>query len=309
MHRQTSTQLGPEYTPKPIITLIAILAFVSIFCSLTSPLLTHLLGWNLVEAFSLSWLGLSQWFIWQPLTFPFVEDGGRWGISFFYLLRLCLNVYLIWILGTSVWERIGNNSFMALFFGSAIGAGLLSILLMPIFGQWAMLSGPAPAVLALITVWTMLNPDTLVSFLFSINIPAKWLLAGIMGAIALVGLSQLDFINTFFILSGAAIGYFFGLVHLNLKGPYLNTHRFDSLIIKLSHKLKKLFYNIKLKKQQPSADGKVVDITNGVPVKDDEQFVDEMLSKISRHGEHSLSWSEKQRMYRISEKKRDTTKR
>lgn len=308
MHRQTSTQLGPEYTPKPILNLIGILAFVSIFSSLTSPLLSHLLGWNLFEAFSLSWQGLYNWYIWQPLTFPFVEDGGRWGISFFYLLGLGLNLYLIWVIGTYLWETIGNNSFMALFFGSVIGAGLLSLLMMPVFGQWAMLSGPAPAVVALITVWTMLNPNTVVSFLFSINIVSKWLLAGILGAIALIGLSQLDFINTFFTLSGATLGYFFGLIHLHLKSPYEATHRFDAMVIRFSRKIRKLFNKIKPKEQSRSND-KVVDIASGAPLKDDEQFVDEMLSKISRHGEHSLSWSEKQRMRRISEKKRDTTKR
>lgn len=302
---QTTTQLGPEFTPKPILSLIGIIAFVSIFSSLTSPLLNNLLGWNLVEAFSLSWQGLYQWFIWQPLTFPFVEDGGRYGISFFYLLGLGLNLYLIWVIGTAIWEKIGNNSFMTLFFVAAIGAGVLSLLLMKIIGKYAMLSGPAPAILALLVVWTMLHPKTIVSFFFSINIVAKWLLAGILGTIALIGLSQMDFINTFFNLSGAFIGYVFGLVHLNVKSPYTSTHRFDTWIIKLSRKLRKL--SSKLKKKSPTE--KVVDISSGEPVKDDDHFVDEMLAKISRQGEHSLSWSERQRMRRISEKKRDSSKR
>jgi hypothetical protein len=303
---QTSTQLGPEFTPKPILNLMGILAFVSIFSSLTSPLFSHLLGWNLVESFSLSWQGLRNWFIWQPFTFPFVEDGGRYGISFFYLLGLGLNIYLIWVIGTSVWEKIGNNAFLGLFFGSAIGAGLLSILLMPVIGQYALLSGPGPGILGLLVVWTMLNPKTIVSFLFSINVVAKWLLAGILGAIALIGLSQLDFINTFFNLSGAFLGYLFGLVHLNVKSPYGFTQRFDGWVIKLSRKVKKLWRKLSRKKEQAD---KVVDISTGEPIRDDEQFVDEMLAKISRHGENSLSWSERQRMKRISEKKRDTTKR
>lgn len=313
MAAQTTTQLGPDYTPKPILNLIGIIAFVSIFASLTSPLFSNLLGWNLVETLSLSWQGLYKWFIWQPLTFPFVEDGGRFGISFFYLLGLALNLYLIWVIGTSVWDQIGNNSFMTLFFGSAIAAGLLSLLMMPVFGQYAMLSGPGPAILALMTVWTMLHPKTIVSLFFSINFVAKWLLAGILGAIALIGLSQLDFINTFFSLSGAFLGYIFGVLHLHLRSPYEATHKIDTLLIKLSRKFKKVWVKITNKFKKKSTDDskteKVIDITSGDPIKDDDQFVDEMLTKISRKGENSLSWSERQRMRKISEKKRGAPKR
>ena len=50
-------------------------------------------------------------------------------------------------------------------------------------------------------------------------------------------------------------------------------------------------------------ESKIVDIKTGKTVLDDEAFIDEMLAKISRYGEKSLSWQERDRMRQISEKK------
>lgn len=300
----TSSSLGPEYTPKPILQLLGIIAFVSIFSALTAPLFHHIFGWSLPEVFGLSWPGLKQWYIWQPLSFIFIQDGGNAGIHFFYLLGLAFNLYLIWVLGSYLWERLGHETFLKLFFGAGIGAGLIAVLWAYLTGNRELLSGPGPAILGLITVWTMLNPESIVSLFGAFQLKAKWLLAGILGAILLMGISQLDFSGLIFSLSGAMIGYGYGVASLGLKSPYNKAQVFDEIVTSVAGVFRKIKNWFSRKTKKRTGTDKIVDILDGKKPKSDEEFIDEMLSKISRQGEHSLTWSEKERMRRISEKRR-----
>jgi membrane associated rhomboid family serine protease len=299
----TTSQLGPEFTPKPILKLIGITAFISIFVTLTNTFFIHLFNWSLAEVFSLSWSGMYKWYIWQPLTFIFIQDGGLDGINFWYLINLAFNMYLIWVIGSFIWEQIGNQSFFNLYFGSGITAGVIAFLCMPLLTQYTVISGPSAAILAMLMVWTMMHPETEVSLMFSIIIKAKWLMAGIIGGIVLINLSQLNFTDLIFYMSGVIWGYFYGLIALGLRSPYLKMRGFDQWFSNRLDQISRF-----ARKRLPTND-KVVDIQNGQPLKDDDQFIDEMLAKISRTGEPSLSWPEKQRLKKISEKKRATNEK
>src|SRR5262249_28517207 len=95
--------------------------------------------------------------IWQPLTYGFVELDPR---NFLFTM---LGVFF---LGSAVQERVGPRAFLNLYFTSIIGAGLLGCLLA--WGGFG--GGPAlgagSAVNAILMVFFLLNRDAPIMLLF-----------------------------------------------------------------------------------------------------------------------------------------------
>lgn len=283
-------------TPKPIKELIWITAAFSIFCALFNYAF-----WALFEIqgpqelFSLSWWGLSQSYLWQPLTFIFVEAGGSFGISFNYLLGLFFNMYLLWMLGTYLWEVYGTQSFLIFYFTTGIIAGLAALLLGALFGIYGPIAGPTASILAILVVWTMLNPDAQL-FLFSLfPVKALYLTLGILAYMLFSALSQGNFLVFLFYSLGALAGYLYGAIVWDLKSPFEKTHAFDEWLNDLGLRFRSKFFK--------QGKAKIVDIQTGKPKSDDDAFMDEMLSKIARLGEGSLTWGERRRMDEIAAKK------
>lgn len=290
-------QWGPVKTPRTILKLIVVTATISLLCALTSNLFHFFLEiWGPQELLSLSWNGLSKYYLWQPLTFPFVQDGGSNGISIWYLISLAFNLYIIWILGSQLVDLFGKKSFLQLYFFSTFLAGLLTLLLMPLIGTYTLLAGPVPSILAIMVTWIMLNPENELLLFFLIPIKAKWLIVGIVAAILLIDLSNLDFIGLSYSLLGIFFGYLYGTMVWNLKTPFSITASLDQY---LARKGKKWFK----RRTSPETKDKVINIETGLPVQNDDQFVDQMLAKISRYGEKSLTYSQRKRLKEISEKK------
>ena len=288
-------------TPKAITELIWITAAFSLFCALSNYAF-----WTLFEMqgpqdlFSLSWWGLNRSYLWQPLTFLFVEAGGSFGISFGYLFGLFFNLYLLWILGSYLWEVYGTRSFLIFYFSTGIFAGLAALFLGAVFGQYGVLAGPTASVLAILVTWTMLNPEADL-FLFSLfPLKARYLAMGILGIMFLSPLSQLNLVLFLFYFFGALAGYLYGALVWDLKSPFPETHPFDQRLNSLGRNLRARFSGVQSEK--------IVDIQTGKPKTDDDAFIDEMLTKIAKNGESSLTWGEKRRMDEISAKKRKKSK-
>ncbi len=287
---------GPEFTPVPISMIIGATAILSLFAGLTNSLFVSLLGASLSDFFCLSWYGISHLYIWQPFSYLFLQDTGYNGITLFYLIGLAFSLYIVWIIGSMLWESLGERGFFILYFGSGICAGIVAVLFMPVIGQYSILSGPSAAVLAILMLWTMLHPELELWLFMAIPIKAKWLMVAIVGTVLLIDLSQRDWIGLIHSATGLAWGYGFGLIVNEVEGPFAFTHRFDTLVTNIGNKLR----HIKIKRSKT----KIIDIESGKPALDDDKFIDEMLAKISRFGEKSLTWSEKQRMNQIAQKKK-----
>lgn len=298
MTYSTPYRFGPGQTPYVIKMLIIITCCVSIFAALTDGMFSQFFSMSGPQDWlSLSWYGMNHYYFWQPLTYMFVQYSGFQGITFFYLFALALNMYILWILGSIVIERVGNAPFLRLYFLSGIVAGLAALLVMPMAG-YTILAGITPPMLALLVVWTMLHPEAEILLFFLIPAKVKWLTTGILGAIGLMTLSQLDFVHFVFYLTGAFFGYLYSLLAWNLQGPFPFTHPFDHQIAKVGIFVRQRFN--KWKKKKSKGDEKIVKFPESEL--NDDQFVDAMLAKISRQGENSLSWSEKRRMDEISRK-------
>lgn len=294
---------GAQQTPKFIRMLVWTTAIITLIAACSEQLFSQLLGMQGPQSvLGLSWSGIRHWYIWQPISYLFVQEVASDGISLFYLISLFLNMYLIWLIGSMLVERMGANRFAALYFLSGILAGLTALIMMPILGTFGLITGPAAALLAMCVVWTMYFPDSELTFFFLFPIQARWLLAGVIGAIALLCLSQLNFVSLFFYMSGILYGYLFGVLVLNLKSPYEFTLGLDKGLKKLGQYIQGKFSS-KTSKERSS---KIVDFNTGSPVLDDEAFVDAMLSKIIKQGERSLTRSERKRMDEISKKGKGT---
>lgn len=309
------SQWGPVATPSTIKKLIIWTSVLAVLSAALQLIFDQFgLSPGPLQLLSLSWWGLSNLYLWQPLTFLFVQPYSSSGITFFSLLSLFFTMYMLWVLGTAIYELIGKKAFLRFYFTCGIAAGLIALLMMPLTGKFAMLAGPAPSILALLTVWSMAYPETEIVLFFLIPVKAKWVMAGLISATLLITFSQWDIASLFLYLSAIFLGYAYACLAWGWRSPFLFTQKFDSALATFGLKMRRYLVFpqwLKFKKNQKpstseSVPGKVIDFNTGAPmtnITNDDAFIDEMLAKISKHGERSLSWSERRRMQQISERK------
>lgn len=285
----------PQETPRVISWLITITCLITLLSALLTPLL-HLM--KLIapqEVLSLSWFGINSFFIWQPITYLFIQELPLDGINLFFLITLAFNMYVLWMLGSILHIDIGTRHFLAIYLLTGALAGLSALAIEKLTGQYTTLYGPTAALLALFAIWVMHYGDSILSLFFLIPLKTKWILATILGAIVLFSLSKLDFVSMTLYLSATLFAYLYGTIILGLKSPYSFLEKIDEQLVRLHRWL----FGVKAK----SPGAKIVNL-KGEPILSDEEFIDAMLTKISRFGENALSMSERLRMEQISKRKR-----
>lgn len=296
--------LGPHTTPKIIRYLVIATCTVSLLCAFVNIFFVSFLQIRGPQALlSLSWDGISRGFLWQPISYLLVQANGENGISASFFLELFFNMYILWVMGSSIAERCGGFSFLNFYMSAGAVCGMMTLAAMPMLGQYTVLAGPTGALLALLTVWGMIYPESELQLFFLILIKGKWLIAGIFLAFLLANLSHLNFIYVFFCLFSILFGYLYGTLIWQLDTPFHAMHKFDHALISLGLKIRKFFSS---KKGTDFADDKrkkIIDFHTGKTLLDDDHFMDSALEKISKFGEQALTWNERNRMKKISERK------
>jgi len=292
------TTLGtmPFDTPSIIKRLMIATAAICIVAALSEPFFQTIFGTaGLQQWLSLSWYGIRNFAIWQPLSYLFVQYTGTAIITLPFLLTLVFNLYMLWITGSSVVRAVGETPFLRFYLLAGIFVGCLSLYAMKLTGQYQVLSGAWPAICAVLTVWTFLNPELELLFFFIFPAKAKWLFLAILLAFLLIDLTQGLWVKLVFNLTGALFGWLYALFSWDIHSPWLLTRQIEQFLLRI---------------KQSASSPKIYDIKTGKPVSkkpvttDDEQFVDEMLAKISQKGPNSLTRQERQRMDAISARKR-----
>ncbi|MEC7839023.1 MAG: rhomboid family intramembrane serine protease [Chlamydiota bacterium] len=294
----SQASLGPEFTPKIIKNLIMMTCIASIGSALLDIFITAV--FNIpgpLSYLSLSWFGLNKLFLWQPLTYFFVYGVTGYGIGLSWLLGLAINMYILWVMGTNILERVGERPFLRFYLISGVLSGLVATFMMPITGSNVILTGAAPCILAILVSWVMLNPNSSLLLFFVLPIKSRWLVVGVISAIFLINLSTFDFIHLFFYMTGVATGYIYSVAAWNLRSPFPSTHEFDRTLAAYGDRIYSFF------KSPGKGSGKIFDIKTGKSIDDENRFMDRMLEKISKYGKDSLTWREKLRMNRISKKR------
>ncbi len=276
--------IGPHKTPTSVKWLIWITAALSFL----SPVLTYLCErfWHLPGPgawFALSLVGLQKGWLWQPITYFFLHSAGI-GISLALLISIIFHMLLLWFSGSEIAYRFGNKQFLLFYLGSGLVAGLVGSLILFLFSSPAVLVGSSPPVFALMTLWAMLNPNLELFFFFLIRIRAKWLVALYLGLALLMNLSYGDFIAFCADLTAILFAFLIGLFVWKLENPF------------------PLNLDLPKRKTRTPPEEKIIDIT---PVReDDDLFMDQMLDKIHRSGDSSLTPRERDRMQKISNRKK-----
>lgn len=304
MNYTTVSSWGPEKTQPTIKQLIIITCIIATLSAGAQSIFDQFGLFPGPQNFlSLSWWGLHNWYVWQPLSFLFIQDAPG-GLSFFFFISLLFNMYLFWIIGSSVLQLIGKGPFLRLYFLGGIAAGFLALLSMKLTGQYDMLTGMTAALLILFTVWSMAFPETEILLLFLFPVKIKWIVVSIIAALSLISLSHWNLTNFVFYLSAVWIGYCYAVMIHGWYSPFPHTLRFDIWLSKVAAQFRKNIpiFKGKTKSVKPS-ETKIIDLSSQRSIQDDDVFIDAMLEKISKRGENSLSWSEKKRMQEISKNK------
>lgn len=288
------------HTPKTITALIFIISLATVCSAALEPLFVNIFKiYGPQEFFGLSWWGLSHYYLWQPLTCLFLQSETN-GINITFLIALTFNMYLLWLFGSNLIEAYGTGPFLRLFFISGILASLAALMITPANRYFHVIAGIAPSLLAIFVAWAILHRDTQLLLFFLIPIKAKWLLAAVILFAILIPLSELDLVRFVYYFIGILVGYLYSTIAWQKQTPFNFMEKGDDFFIVFGRIMRSKIRRLFSSKKEES---KIVDIQTGKTVLDDDAFIDAMLAKISRHGEKSLSWQERDRLQKISERK------
>jgi membrane associated rhomboid family serine protease len=268
----------PQQTPDVIKKLILVTCIASIVCGLFDSILGPIFDESSLRALlSLSREGFQNRYLWQIVTYLFIQDTGGVGFSTFFFLSLAFNMYILWAMGSSIVEYVGAKSFLQFYILTGIFAGLAILMTMNYSHAGRLLS--------------MLYPEMelLVFFLFPIK--AKGLALIVFGIEVLIPLSRLDVLYLTFNTVGILFGYIYAAMAWNLESPFAITHPLDRRLHRWGRFLIKGGSAALQSTKTLGKQAKIFDFKTGEPVLKDDEFVDAMLAKISKKGESSLSFN------------------
>jgi hypothetical protein len=281
MQSNASYGMGPSRTPHPLKIFLVILAA----SSLIAPFFPILQTW-----LALSLPGIQHLFLWQLLSYSFVEINPL-GISFPFFMQLAFNLYLLWVLGAMLMER-SKPLFFALYFGAAVVAGLFAIGIMYLTHSHQLISGAIIPLYGVMVAWTMVYPETTLLLFLTMPVRATWLILGIIGINLFIDLANTNWVGFVTTASSSLFGYLFSLIAWKRRSVFSFLHPFENWLLRLTD-------TTPVRSKEP----KIYDIQSGKPRLNDDQFMDAMLEKISRLGQESLTPQEKERMQQISKRK------
>lgn len=301
MNNFQTFRLSPRATPKIIKWTIITTLVVSFFALLSNALFTQVFGIPSPQMlFSLSTWGVHKFFIWQFLSYLFVQPLAGGGISMALILHIFFDLYLLWAIGSSLIQARGEKQFIGLFFGGALFVGVIAYLSLFLFGSPLPFAGATTSIYILLIGWAFLFPEANIMLFLMLPVRAKWLVFGLIGVNLFLDFSNGNFLSFFVTFAAMLYGYFYSLLVWEISSPFQSLHGMEKRLIYFKRKMRHRFKKVVDIEVQPS---KVYDFKTGKAIIQDDEFMDACLEKISRKGKHSLTLRERLRMWRISRKK------
>jgi len=280
-------QFQRAYTPDLMKRLLQLTCIITLVCvSLDSWL-------GLQRLFSLSPEFYTQGFFWQPITSLFLLPSPSF--SFGFLIDFAFSMLVFWLFGSIVMERIGKMRFMVVYFASAILSGFAALYVMHKFQIFAHTSEVMPMILALTTLWAMLDPYQEILLFFVLPLKAKWVLMVALFGTLFLSFVQQDIVSFTAYFTAFIFSYFWGLIVLGLRSPFDWMTGLDRILQKMSFGFSRFWqWNVlgPIRKKRE------------VMHNHEDAFVDDTLEKISKSGQDSLSMYERMRLRWVSLKKR-----
>jgi membrane associated rhomboid family serine protease len=243
-------------------------------------------------------VGLPSFQIWQLLTYQFMHA------NFTHIL---FNMFALWMFGMEIENMMGPRKFLTYYLTCGLGAGLLQILLSPLFSSgMGPTIGASGAVFGIMIAFGMLFPDRYIFLYFLIPIKAKYLIA-ILVIFEFMSVGGQSLIAHFAHIGGAITGVIFILIDRrksfsrkrlfdNFKKPSGNTS--------FGPNYRKPSINRPIFKNDIE-DANFYDI-NGSPKDEDaitQDVIDQILDKISQSGYQNLTEREKKILFEASKKR------
>ncbi len=254
-------------------------------------LVSYLVGLFALWPVDLGFSSLTSFWPWQLVTYTFLH-ADFWHVFF--------NMLMLWMFGMEIENLWGSRKFLIFYLLSGVAGGLANLLITAMMGSVFPTIGASGAVFGVLIAFGMLFPNRPVYLYFLLPIPAKWLIAGMVGINLFYGVFGGGGNVAYFAhLGGAAFGFLYMLGEMS----YIPT--------------KNWWTNIREAFSGPPArtrayrgdqvkEGKFYDIQSGKQIKKEQEVtqevIDAILDKISTGGYQNLSAEEKRILNEASRK-------
>jgi len=290
--------MGFSSAPKIVKTTILATLFLTFFSLMSNAFFTKVLGIpGPQQLLSLSLWGIHHFCLWQFVSYLFVQPVAA-GISFGLLLQVFFDLYLLWVIGTSLLHLKGAKHFLWLYLGGGFFVGLVSYLCQLTLGISVPFAGATPAIYILLISWSFLFPTASLMLFMMIPMRAKYLVFGLIGVNLFLDFSNGNFFGFFITAASLLFGYLYAVLAWEMVSPFPRLHKLENKLIHLKRRLLAPF----AKKPHEIA-GKIYDFQTGEVIVQEEDFVNQCLDKISRYGKQSLTLRERWKLYLISRRK------
>lgn len=259
---------GLQFSITPAVKYL-ILANVSIF------VVELLFGMRWSRLFGLAPVYFWSGSIWQPVTYMFLHGG---------LFHLLINMFILWMFGTTLESTWGSRRFLKFYFLCGIGAGLLNAVVTP--GSPIPTVGASGAIYGLLMAFGILFPNQLIFIWGIFPVKAKYFVIGIGILEFLTAISATHTGIAHFAHLG---GMLFGLI-------YMKWDALRGLLSDWQHEQERRRH-LKVVWDREQEKEKL------------QREVDELLDKISRHGVESLTEQERERLEKASQKMKELDER
>jgi len=294
MHRNINFRFGPTSTPVIIKWTIISTLIITLFSLVFHTLFTQILGFPSPQIlFSLTTWGVHKFFLWQFISYLFVQSSAQGGVSFTLVLQILFDLYLLWSIGSTIVQERGIKHFIGLYFGGGLFVGIATYVFLFLTNSSALLAGMTPCIYMLLIGWVFLFPGTNLSLMLVFPLQAKWLIFGLIGVSLFLDFSNGNFCG--FLTSSVSViyAYLYGVLVWEMLGPFLRLHKVERRVIYFKRKVR-----------NSMRFSKVYDFKTGRVISWDGKFMDDCLEKISKKGKRSLTLRERFYMWLISKKHR-----
>lgn len=289
-------QFRQRNTPKPIKIITIVIAACSLLSALT---LGFLKGTPLQEYLCLSHFSMQHFSMLTSLTYLWVIPLYTPTISISYLITICMQVYMVWVLGSSFLHAFGKKKFYFLFFGTSILTGLFSYLLFIGGLSPTLIGGPRFVIFCFLISFLFQNGENRIPLFLRFTLKVKHLVLIMICVDLILGLSNLGIAYFLTSVFSLFVGYIVSLVMWERNSPFAGLQPLEDILIRTKRMMTKPFQT----DATTSSFGKIFDIQTGKEIPSDEAFINACLEKISKHGKNSLSLFEKIKLRRLSRRK------
>jgi membrane associated rhomboid family serine protease len=234
--------------------------------------------------------------IWQLFTYQFMHGG---------FSHIFYNMLMLWMFGMEIENIWGSKKFLIFYLTSGVGAGLVQILLAPIFeNSLAPVIGASGSVFGVMLAFAMLFPNRYIFLYFLVPLKAKYLI-GFLFIVELLSVGGLSMVAHLAHIGGAVTGAIFVLLDKNFHFNFENL-KFFSIPKKTKKRPQNNFRKPFSAKKDNIQDAEFYDI-NSLSKQAEQEIsqstIDAILDKISQSGYKNLTEEEKRILFEASKKK------